>query len=252
MFESTLVDERSESHRPWTVAVSFLGQSLLVLVALLIPLLTTQSLPPGQWMSVLLAPPPPLGTPPAPPRAPQSVASVAPAVFDTDALRAPTTIPDEVDLLVDNMAGPPRLDSSSAISGIGLIPGGVVTGVPGGIFTGERKPVPPPPPPPEAPRKPATPQAIRVSTSVQSAKLIHKVVPVYPSIAKHAGVSGVVKIEAIIGRDGNIRKLEVHSGHPLLIRPAMDAVKQWRYRPTILNGEPVEVLTQVEVRFVLR
>ncbi len=251
MLESTLVDEWPESHRPWTVAVSFLGQSLLVLVALLIPLLTTQSLPPGQWMSVLLAPPPPSGAPPAPPRAPQPVAVVAPAVFDTDVLTAPAAIPDEVALLVEDVAGPPRLDSGSAISGIG-VPGGIVTGVPGGVFTGERKLVPRPPPPPETPPKPATPQVIRVSGGVQSARLIHRVAPVYPRIAIQAGVGGVVKIEAIIGRDGNIRKLEVHSGHPLLIRPAMDAVKQWRYRPTILNGEPVEVFTQVEVRFVLR
>lgn len=201
-------------------------------------------------MSVLLAPPPPLGGPPAPPRAPQSVAAVVPAVFDTDAIVAPATIPDEVALLVEDVAGPPRLDSGSAISGIGVVPGGIVTGVPGGVFTGERKPVPAPPPPP--PSKPPTPEVIRVSEGVQAARLIHKVAPVYPSIAKQAGVSGVVKIEAIIGRDGTIRKLEVHSGHPLLIKPAMDAVKQWRYRPTILNGEPVEVLTQVEVRFVLR
>lgn len=150
------------------------------------------------------------------------------------------------------MAGPPRLDDGSGISGVGGIPDGVPFGVPDGVLTGERRPVPPPPPPPEAPPKPAIPEVIRVSEGVQAARLIHKVAPVYPSIAKQAGVSGVVKIEAIIARDGTIRKLEVHSGHPLLIKPAMDAVKQWRYRPTILNGEPVEVLTQVEVRFVLR
>lgn len=254
MFESTLVDERSESHRPWTVAVSFLGQSLLVLVALLIPLLTTQSLPPGQWMSVLLAPPPPLGAPPAPPRAPQSVAVVAPAIFETDVLMAPATIPDKVALLVEDAAGPPRIDEDSSI-GNTVGPIGSTIGVPSSLWSNSssnRVPLPPPPPPPANPPKPATPRAVRVSTSIQSAKLIHRVVPVYPNIAKQAGVSGVVKIEAIIARDGTIRKLEVHSGHPLLIRSAMDAVKQWRYRPTHLNGKPVEVLTQVEVRFVLR
>ncbi len=159
MFESTLVDERSESHRPWTVAVSFLGQSLLVLVALLIPLLTTQSLPPGQWMSVLLAPPPPLGAPPAPPRAPQSVAVVAPAIFETDVLMAPATIPDKVALLVEDAAGPPRIDEDSSI-GNTVGPIGSTIGVPSSLWSNSssnRVPLPPPPPPPANPPKPATP-----------------------------------------------------------------------------------------------
>jgi protein TonB len=83
------------------------------------------------------------------------------------------------------------------------------------------------------------------------AKLIHQVTPPYPPLARQTGISGTVVLQAIIGRDGCIRDLQVLSGHPLLIPAAVDAVRQWLYQPTTLNGSPVEVLTTVEVRFVL-
>ena len=160
---------------------------------------------------------------------------------------APTQIPKDVALVIDNDASPPSLLNNLDI-GVGG-PIGVPGGVPGGIWVSQK--VQPPPPPPVLP-KPTTPQAVRISSTVQRAKLTHKVVPAYPAIAKQAGVSGVVKIEAIIARDGSIKQLKALSGHPLLIRPALEAVQQWRYRPTLLNGEAVEVFTQIEVRFVLR
>jgi protein TonB len=87
---------------------------------------------------------------------------------------------------------------------------------------------------------------------VQAAKLVHRVIPKYPILAHRAGVEGVVKLEAVISADGVIRRLQLVSGHPLLVRAAMDAVKQWRYAPTLLSGRPVEVVTQIEVRFSLR
>ncbi|HUG81897.1 MAG TPA: energy transducer TonB [Bryobacterales bacterium] len=249
MFESTLADNHSESRRPWTVAVSFLAQSALVLLAVLIPLLTTQPLPTPTWMAVLLAPPP--LAPPASPEAPQKIraSTVPPQQFDTDALLAPTQIPEDIALVIENAAGPPSLPGNLD-AGVGG-PIGVPGGVPNGIWV-PSKVLPPPPPPPAVPPKAIIPQAVRISSMVQSAKLTHRVVPDYPAIAKQAGISGVVKIEAIIARDGSIKKLKALGGHPLLIKPALEAVQQWRYRPTLLNGEPVEVSTQVEVRFVLR
>jgi protein TonB len=250
VFESTLADNHSESHRPWTVAVSFLAQSALVLLAVLIPLITTQPLPTPKWMAVLLAPPPPLGTPASPEPSPKIRATtVAPQQFDTDALLAPTEIPKDIALVIENAAGPPSLPSNLD-AGVGG-PIGVPGGVPYGILT-PRKVQPPPPPPPAVPPEPIIPQFVRISSKVQGAKLTHRVVPDYPAIAKQAGISGVVKIEAVIARDGSIKKLKALSGHPLLIKPALEAVQQWRYRPTLLNGEPVEVFTQIEVRFVLR
>jgi protein TonB len=79
--------------------------------------------------------------------------------------------------------------------------------------------------------------------------LINRVVPEYPTIAVHSGIQGEVKLHAIIARDGTIQSLSVISGHPMLIRAAMDAVQQWKYRPYVLNGEPVEVDTYITVNF---
>jgi TonB family protein len=109
---------------------------------------------------------------------------------------------------------------------------------------------PPPPPPPSAP-KPVTPQRIRVGGNVQQAKLIRQPKPIYPPLAKQARISGVVRLNAIIGKDGTIQNLTVASGHPLLVPAAMEAVKQWVYQPTLLNGEAVEVVTQIDVNFTL-
>jgi protein TonB len=75
--------------------------------------------------------------------------------------------------------------------------------------------------------------------------------PVYPPLAKQARIQGVVRFTAIIGRDGTIQNLTLVSGHPLLVSSAQEAVKQWRYKPTLLNGEPVEVVTQIDVNFTL-
>ena len=87
--------------------------------------------------------------------------------------------------------------------------------------------------------------------NVQQAKLLAQPRPVYPPLAKQARISGTVRFTAIIGRDGTIQNLTMLSGHPLLVAAATEAVKQWRYQPTLLNGEPVEVVTQIDVNFTL-
>jgi len=81
--------------------------------------------------------------------------------------------------------------------------------------------------------------------------LIHRVDPVYPALARQIHLEGTVQLHAIIGRDGTIQSLEVLSGHPLLIQSARDAVRQWRYRPTLLNGEAVEVETSITVIYTM-
>ena len=81
--------------------------------------------------------------------------------------------------------------------------------------------------------------------------LIRRVQPIYPPIARSAGIQGSVLLRAVIGRDGSIEKMQVLSGHPLLVKAAVDAVSQWLYRPYYLNDQPVEVETQVTVNFVL-
>jgi protein TonB len=109
---------------------------------------------------------------------------------------------------------------------------------------------------PEPPRsdQPTQPEKhpMKISEGVLEAQLISRVEPQYPSLALQARVEGAVILHAIISRDGRITSLEVISGHPFLVKAALDAVRQWRYRPTMLNGEPVEVDTTISVIFRLR
>ncbi len=111
----------------------------------------------------------------------------------------------------------------------------------------------PPPEPAKAPApKPApTSGPVRIGGTVQAAKLIHQVRPLYPALAKQVRIQGSVQLQAVIARDGTIQNLQLVSGHPLLVPAAMEAVRQWRYSPTTLNGETVEVLTQIDVHFKL-
>jgi len=130
------------------------------------------------------------------------------------------------------------------------VPGGTSGGVIGGII-GSVPTAAPPPPPVKEKEKPVTPQRIRVGGNVQAANLIRKVTPSYPPLAKQARVQGTVKFTAVIGKDGTIQNLQLMGGHPLLVPAATEAVKQWLYKPTLLNGEPVEVITQIDVNFTL-
>jgi periplasmic protein TonB len=98
---------------------------------------------------------------------------------------------------------------------------------------------------------PMPPSRIRIGGNVQSTKLISQVRPIYPADAKEQRIQGKVSLLAIIGKDGTIQNLTVAQGHPLLVPAALEAVKQWIYKPTLLNGEPVEVVTTIDVNFTL-
>ena len=97
----------------------------------------------------------------------------------------------------------------------------------------------------------ATPKLIRVGGNVQQANLIQQPRPVYPPDAKKARIQGTVRMMVIIAKDGTVKNIELESGHPMLVSSAMEAVRQWVYRPTLLNGEPVEVQTTVDVNYTL-
>jgi protein TonB len=113
--------------------------------------------------------------------------------------------------------------------------------------------LPPPPIPEPVPEaKPQAPSRILVGGKVMEAKLIRRVIPVYPPLARQARVQGVVRLDAIIARDGTIQDLRVASGHPFLVAAAVEAVRQWLYQPTRLNDVPVEVITRIDVNFTLR
>ena len=173
-----------------------------------------------------------------------------PRQFDANRLVAPKVIPKEIAMIKEDDMPPP---SAGVVGGVvGGVAGGAGGGVIGGIIGAVPTAAPPPPPPPpKAVEKPVTPQRIRVGGNVQQANLVRKVTPVYPPLAKQARIQGTVRFTAIIGKDGTIQNLQLVTGHPLLVAAAQDAVKQWVYKPTLLNGEAVEVVTQIDVNFTL-
>jgi protein TonB len=253
MFEQTFVEGTGKTNKSWTVLVSFAGQIILITVAVILPLIYTEVLPSTTLQSFLVAPPPPPPPPPPPAAAPPvKVVKVIPRQFDAGKLMAPKSVPKEIAVIKEDELPPP----SSAVSGVvggmsGGVSGGAVGGVLGGIIGAVPTAAPPPPPPPPAPKKDPTPQRIKVGGNVQSAMIIRKTAPVYPQLAKSARVSGVVHVAAVISKDGTIQELHSLGGPALLIQAAMDAVKTWIYKPTMLNGEPVQVETTIDVNFTL-
>jgi protein TonB len=252
MFEQTFV-EGGKTKKTWTVLVAFAGQIILITVFVILPMIYFEVLPSATLQSFLVAPPPP---PPPPPPAPPpqviKVVKVIPRQFDAGKLMAPKVVPKEVATIKEEELPPP----SSGVAGVvGGVPGGVAGGQAGGVLGGILNSVPTanvaPPPPPKKEEKPVTPQRIKVGGNVQAASLIKHPQPIYPPLAKQARISGKVTLNAVIAKDGTIQELKVAGGHPLLIQAAMDAVKQWVYKPTLLNGEPVEVQTTIEVNFTL-
>jgi protein TonB len=171
------------------------------------------------------------------------VVKVIPKQFVMDKLVAPKTVPKEVKMIQEE-----DVPAAGVVGGVpGGVPGGTAGGVLGGIIGGLPSAAPPPPPPP----KKEAPKSIRVGGNVQQANLLRQVRPTYPPLAKAARVQGTVKFEAVIAKDGTIQNLHVISGPPLLVNAALEAVKQWQYKPTLLNGDPVEVITTIDVNFTL-
>src|ERR1700757_4474105 len=188
------------------------------------------------------APPPPPRPPP--PAAPTPIKTVK--VVQTDIingqLRTPTKIPQKVQMIKEEEAPPPVMSAGGGVGGVpGGVPGGQMGGVIGGIISSTPVAVP----------KAATPQRVRVSQGVSQGLLIKKVQPTYPPLARQARIQGTVLLQAEISKDGTIENLRLISGHPMLAPAAIEAVKQWRYKPYMLNGEPVAVETQVQVNFSL-
>jgi protein TonB len=249
MFENSLLRGGAESQKPWSVAVSLLAQSLLVCIAVLVSLLSAGRLPAQRWMVHLLAPPP-LPPPAAAAPQPREIARTAPAArFDEAALMQPAVIPERIALVADppgEVVRPAQIVSGSSV-GPGVIPGTGIGSLP--QLRSIPKPVVAPPQDPEPPA--AEPKPVSVGGRVQAAKLIDWIEPEYPPLARQAGISGLVKLQATIAPDGTVRELRVISGHPLLIRAAESAVRTWRYRPTLLNGVAVPVSTMIEVHFRL-
>jgi protein TonB len=161
--------------------------------------------------------------------------------LDNGRLKAPSAIPKTIQMIKEDEA--PDMGGGGVPGGVpGGIPGGQTGGVIGGIISSQALNVP---------KIAAPPPRIRVSQGVSAGLLIRQVKPNYPPLAKQARIQGHVLLQAEISKEGLIQNLQLISGHPMLAPAAIEAVKQWRYRPYLLNGEPVAVETQVDVNFSL-
>lgn len=244
MFEDSLLESGNRfkgGRRKITTVISFLVQTILVGILIVLPLLYTQALPNEQLTTLLIAPPPP---PPPPPGS----AAPKPVKVQSDilngALRTPTKIPEKVEMIKESAA---TMASTGGVVGgvVGGVPGGVLGGQVGGVIGGILSSVP------VAVPRVAVPDHQRVSQGVMQGMLVHQVMPSYPLLAKQARIQGTVVLQAQISKNGSIENLKVVQGHPMLAPAAVEAVKQWKYKPYYLNGEPVEVDTLITVNFTL-
>jgi protein TonB len=237
LLESAVPEQR---RRSLATTFSFAFQCVVIGFLLILPLMFTEALPTQQLLTMLVtAPPPP---PPPPPAVAQVVKIVQTDVLNTGQLRTPTRIPRKVEMIREEESPPPAM-SGGVVRGIpGGIPGGQLGGVIGGIISSSANSIA------IIPRIEPV-KRIRISQGVTQGMVISKIEPTYPKIALSARVTGVVLVKAIISREGTITELQVIKGHPILVPAAIDAVKQWRYRPYLLNGAPVEVETYISVTF---
>jgi len=230
------------SHATLPIVLSTTAQALAVTTILVLPaLFVAEQLPEIPTMMAFVAPPPPPPAPPPPPMqrpAPaKAVAQTQPAA-STSELVAPVEAPRTIE---PEPAGPEYLDEG--------VPGGVEGGVPGGIVGGVLGGLPEPPPPPAPP---VTRAPVRIGGQIQAPTLIHRVEPYYPPTAVDARLQGLVILEAVVDRDGQVAEVKVlRSASTLLDREAILAVKQWRYSPLVLNGQRERFVLTVMLSFHL-
>jgi protein TonB len=247
MFADRVMDFGAQSKRKaLATTTSFIVNVLAVLVMLAVPLMFTEDLPKAQLLTLLVAPPPP---PPPPPPAAEAVQKIVRQIqtdmLNTGQLRTPTKIPQKVQMIREEEAPPPMAATTGVVGGVpGGIPGGQLSGVIGGIVNATSNIAVPK-------FAPVVPQRVRISQGVTKGLLIRRVEPTYPPLARSARVQGEVVLSAIISTNGDIENLQLVSGHPILVPAALIAVKQWRYKPYLLNGQPTEVETTITVIFTL-
>jgi len=230
--ESLIASGKSRPRNPWAAVGALAVQLLLLLSLVIIPLFHTDPLPKRETLTMLYAPP--LAA-----AAPNATRLQAPTpAYTSKSVPAPAHGTQEV----------PPAPISPTGGVIGGVPGGVVGGVSSGVFSevSSTHSLPVLAKTPEPPAK-----RIRVAARVVEANLIHDVAPTYPPEAGRARIEGAVVLLAVIAKDGSVQDVRVESGLPLLAQAAIDAVKQWRYRPYLVNGEPVEVDSRITINFTL-
>jgi protein TonB len=240
IFHSLIASGEPPRRNPWATFGAVAFQLLLVLAAIVIPLLHTEMLPKRETLTILYAPP------------------AAALGSNATSLRAPMPMPKSTYVPTKTGISAPvnktqdaAATPASATGGVvGGVPGGVVGGVPGGILSGVPDSTHPAPVLAKTPA-PAPVKRVRLAPRVVEANLIHDVTPIYPPEAGRARIQGSVVLLAVIGKDGSVQDVRVESGLPILAQAAIDAVKQWRYRPYLLNGEAVEVDSRITINFTL-
>jgi protein TonB len=234
LIESDVVKHKTSQGK--TTVVSVVLHAVLLLLILVVPLLMSDEIP--EPTSVVKAffvepaappPPPPPPPPPAPKAAVQPKVLPKPVEVNPQQFVAPVEVPQEI-----------RPEESDL--GVEGVPGGVEGGVPGGVVGGVVGGLPDAPPPV---------QAVRVGGQIKEPKKLKDIKPTYPDIAKQARVQGIVILECTISPQGKVTDVKILRGIPLLDQAAVDAVKQWVYTPTLLNGVPVPVIMTVTVNFRL-
>jgi protein TonB len=252
MFEQSLLENAARSgwKKAMAVVISTTFQASLLMILVVAPLIFPGSVPTmakavETWIE-LPRPPQPI-TDRLPKHRPQGGGGLFHPPADKEARNdPPTVVPHGVDMRPD--PAPPGEDLGGVVSTVGF--GGddpfakLIRGLPNSSVPVK------PPVHVDHPRDPPPTEAIHVGT-IDPAKILNRVQPIYPPLARQTRTQGTVLLEAVIGKTGLLERLRVISGHPLLVPAALEAVNQWRYRPTVLNGEPVEVITTIEVHFTL-
>jgi len=223
---------------PWAAIGSLAFLSVLLLALIVIPLFHTDPLPKRETLTMLYLQPPPAAVGNATKfQAPKPASRYTPT---STGITAPVNKTQE--------APPPPVGTTGGMPG--GVSGGVVGGVFGGVFSEMLNSAPNIPVLAKSP-VPAPVKRIRVAARVAEANLIHDVTPQYPPQAGRARIEGTVVLMAVIGKDGSVKDVRVESGLPMLAQAAIDAVRQWRYKPYVIDGEPVEVDSRITINFTL-
>jgi len=237
LFQDSLVvsGAKSRPRNPWAALGSVTLLSLLLLALVVIPLFHSDTLPKLETLTMLYLPPA---------AAASNVTSLSVSRSTSRSTATNIRVPGA---LYKTQEAPPSPPVDTAGGLVGGVPGGVIDGIPGGVLsevlrsTGSA---------PVLATTPA-PKRIRVPAQMAEANLVYDVAPKYPSEAGRARIEGTVVLLAVIGKDGTVEDVRVEKGLPVLAQAAIEAVKKWRYRPYLLNGEPVEVDSQITINFTL-
>jgi len=247
MFETAAIPTGATGQRIWTTGMGVAGQALVAACAVAISLLYPGALPKPQTLFAWLEAPAPEPPKPTAPDIPTTVARTILTQMPDGILQQPLHVPDKVAMIED-----PPLPAGYNLTLVAESAAGLKD------FAGAG-PLAPPVSPAATAAKPATlapepiaPKRYKVGGVFIAGVPIHRVEPEYPDLARKARIQGKVELEAVVGIDGRIRELKLLSGQPLLVRAAMDAVKQWIYRPYMLDGDPVEMVQPINVTFTLR